>query len=347
MKTDKINNTRFNGLYVTPETLKKIGCTKKMLLNNPSIKDCAEKYDVLVTAGQKKYVLDRHDGFTKDKYLPTAYLIGTIWAAPHIGECMTALGITNPETIIGVCAGMFGLAVLSVIKIVTQRINEINVQGASKVEKYDAETFNAIYYDEMKPSGAQSHVYTVRRSPEGIIDNIPNITNEVQNKENQYFYWSVVSDAKLDDMFTPSKYLKELQKMQKSAKEFYIEDVFKFPINNGGDTLLTAFFDVAIPEKTDEKEMEAYYKILQEIAKTDKSNFDQRDSHGITILEKIMNSENEFVLPLLKGCKFSYSPFLKYAYDNIQNKTFKQQLKQSIDFNFNLLEKTNENTKNK
>lgn len=347
MKVDKINNTQFNGLHVTPETLKKIGCTRKTLLNNPSIKDCAEKYDVLVTAGQKKYVVDRHDGFTKDKYLPTAYILGVIWSAPHLGEWLTALGVTNPETMLGVCAGVMGLTIISIIKLVTQRINEINIQGASKVEKYDGENFNAIYYDEMTTRGAQSKVYTVRRNNDGIIENIPNIAKEVQDKENQYFYWSAVSDAKLDDMFTPSKYLKELQKMQKSAKEFYIDDVFKFPINKGGDTLLTAFFDVAIPDKNDEKEMDAYYKILREISKTDKRNFDQRDAHGITILEKIMNSENEYVLPLLKGSKFSYSPFLKYAYDNIQNKTFKQQLKLSIDFNFNLLEKSNENPKNR
>ena len=340
MKVNGINNQHktFQGLHVTPETLKKIGCTREMLLNNPSIKDCADKYDVLVTAGKNKYTIDRRDGFTKDKYLPTAYLIGTIWSAPHIADWLTALGITNTETIMGVGAGMLAAAIFAIIKLATLRLHEINVQGATKVEKYDKETFNAIYYDEMRPRGAESPVYTVKRTPDGIINNVPNLTKDIQDKEYQYFYWGAVQRAKLDDMFTPTKYLKELQKMQKGAKDFYIDDVFKYPINKGGDTLLTAFFDVAIPDKNDTEEMEAYYKILQEIAKTDKSNFDQRDSHGITILEKIMNTENEFILPMLKGSKFSYSPFLKYAYDNIRNETFKNQLKLAIDFNFGLLE---------
>ena len=338
MKVSNINNTNFQGLHATPQTLKKIGCTKEMLLNNPAIKDCADKYDVLITAGNKKYVIDRHDGFKKDKILPTAYLLGTIWSAPHIAEWMTALGVNSVETIIGVGFGMIALAGLSIIKLVTQRLNEINIQGASKVEKYDNGVFNTVYCNDLRATGTTTPVYTIRRDQYGNIKDVPNLTQPIKETEYKCLYWGGLKNAKLDDMYTPTKYLTELQKIQKAADEFHIKDIFGFPINKGGDTLLTTFFDVAIPDKNDSQEMEAYYKILQEVAKTDKSNFDKADSNGITILEKIMNSENEFILPMLRGSKFSYSPYLKYTYDNIKNESFKKQLKLAIDFNFDLLE---------
>ncbi len=334
MKINSVDNTNFQALYATPQTLKKIGCTKEMLLNNPFIKDCAEKYDVVVTAGKKKYVIDRHDGFSKDKILPTAYLLGTIISAPHVADWMTALGVTSIETILGAGFTMLALAGLSIIKLVTQRINEINIQGASRVD----DKYNPLYYEEFRTYATKTPVYTVRRDALGNISEIPSLTKQINETEYKCLYWSALKHAKFDDIFTPKKYLAELEKIEKAAEEFYIKDVFGFPVNKGGDTLLTVFFDVAIPDKNDKEEMEAYYKILQKISKTDKSNFDKNDSHGISILEKIMNSENTYILPILKGSKFSYSPFLKYAYDNIQDSTFKNQLKLSIDFNFDLLE---------
>jgi len=158
--------------------------------------------------------------------------------------------------------------------------------------------------------------------------------------DNQYklFTSKVLKQANLENMKTPQTYLVELEKIQNAANEVSIQDVFQFPINKGGDTLLTRFFDLEVPSKTDEDAMDSYYKIIQKIAATGKDNFNQTDSNGVSNLEKIIRTENDFVFPFIRGCKFSYSPYLKEAYDNIQNDAFKNQLKITADFNFDLLE---------
>jgi len=336
------NNTNFKALHVTPTTLKKIGCTKDILLSNPEIKKCADKYDVLVTAGDKKYTIDRRDGFTKDKILPTAYLIGTIWSAPHIVEWLTALGINDIKILIGTCAAMLGGAMLSLMKLVTKRVHEINILGAQAIVPVDKVDKKTGQPNEFRTIGVERK-YTTRINNYGVKDDVPDIAEKIEDEENLFFKSFCLSNLELDNMFTPINYLKNLKKVQKDAQEQNIKDVFKYPVNKGGDTLLTMFFDVTIPDKKDSAQVKAYYAILQEIAKTDKSNFNQKDSYGIPIFEKIMRTENEYILPMLKGCKFSFSPFLKYAYENIQNQLFKKILKSQVDFDFDLLEKCNEN----
>lgn len=339
MQIKPLSDTDFKGLYATPTTLKKIGCTKEMLLNNPSINDCAKKFDVLVTAGKSKYVVSRHDGFTKDKILPAAYLSGVLLAAPNFVSWLASLGITNPETIAGISVGALALAGMSIIKLVTQRLNEINILGASKVEQSGSPNINSAYYNEFSSRGKKTPVYAAKINSNGIIGKVPDMASDIYDDQYRLFTISVLKKVNIENMKTPQTYLAELEKIQATANELSICDVFRFPINKGGDTLLTRFFDLAIPDKTDEDGMDAYYKIIKQIAITSKDNFNQTDSNGITNLEKIMRTENDFVFPFIKGCKFSYSPYLKDAYDNIKNDAFKNQLQITADFNFDLLMK--------
>ena len=338
----------FHALHVSPETLNKIGCTREMLLNVPNIKKCAEKYDVLVTAGEKKYRAERYDGYKKDKLFPLVYLIGTVWSAPHVAEWLNALGVYDMKIIIGTCAAMFGGAMLSMWKLVTQKLHTMIIQGAQEVKLSETSGYNSTQYSEPKPSGIISEAYEIKKNNGGTIENVPDMAEYIEDMENELFHNDCLNNAQLDDMYTPESYLKNLQQIQEKAKRERIKDVFSYPVNKGGDTLLTMFFDVVIPKENDsEEKLNAYKKILEEIAKTDKKNFDQKDSNGISILEKIMRSENLYILPYIKGVKFSYSPFLVHTYNSILNQEFKNQLKNSIDFKFDLLENNNENKKNR
>ena len=331
MQIEPLSHKSFEGLYVTPKTLKKIGCTKNMLLNNPSIKNCSEKYDVLVTAGAKKYVTKRHDGFTKDKILPAAYLSALMLSASSIPDWLFAIGATNYEAVSGIVGGLLTLAGLSIIKLFTNSLNEINIQGASKIEIYNNSGQKNSYYDDYISKGAKTSVYTTKINKEGKLDNIPDMESEIYNKEYKTFVSSVLKEINVDEMDTPEKYLEQLERIQIAAQNSKIEDIFKFPINRGGDTLLTKFFDIPIPDKNDFNAMETYYKIITHISKTNRNNFNQTDSNGVTNIEKIIKTENEFVFPFIKGCKFSYTPYLQEAYDNLHNDFFKNHLKLLVD----------------
>ena len=48
------NNTNFNGLHVDKNFYKDMGCKKDDLLRNKDIKNCVEKFDVLIRRSTKK-----------------------------------------------------------------------------------------------------------------------------------------------------------------------------------------------------------------------------------------------------------------------------------------------------
>lgn len=56
-------------------------------------------------------------------------------------------------------------------------------------------------------------------------------------------------------------------------------------------------------------------------------DYNQIDENGISVLEKIINSENTKALELVKNFEFEYLRELDYAYENIQNDTFKRKVK--------------------
>ena len=53
MKINQINQTNFQGLHVDRSAYKQFGCTQQTFLNNTYIKDCADKFEVVVKKGKK------------------------------------------------------------------------------------------------------------------------------------------------------------------------------------------------------------------------------------------------------------------------------------------------------
>ena len=62
-------------------------------------------------------------------------------------------------------------------------------------------------------------------------------------------------------------------------------------------------------------------------------DYKQVDSNGISVIEKIINSENPDLLDLIKDIGFDYSRELDYAYKRIDDKNFKDKVK-SLNINF-------------
>lgn len=98
---------------------------------------------------------------------------------------------------------------------------------------------------------------------------------------------------------------------------------FNFSIDTDDNTLLTKFFDI-IPTQENQKD---YNKILESMKGMKKINFNQKDSFGISVLEKILNSENLKAFELVKDTEFDYSPELDSVYENIADKDLKERAK--------------------
>ena len=317
MQVNSINsyNTNFNGLHVSKQTLKAIGCTRKDLLNNPSIREAAEKYDVLVRAGNRD--VEKYDPwYPMNTYFRT---IGTSMLAGITGGIIGLL--TGAAT-----AGIFSFAPFVFIpafgtlglnflydRYKYKPVKEIVIQAGKGVDANE---------DYIRNCETNLHVI---ENPDG---HLPNLTKEVKEAEKRAFN-SKIRTYNTDDLFSAEKYLEALKKAD-------IEILgggafFNRPIDKQGNTMLTQFFDV-IPTEENQKE---YGEILNILKNVKGINYNQKDGNGISCIEKIINSENIRVLPLICGMEFDYSPEIEILYNHIQDENFKKRLNDAdIKFKF-------------
>ena len=78
-----------------------------------------------------------------------------------------------------------------------------------------------------------------------------------------------------------------------------------------------------IPSDTEE-----YKTLIETLKKYPAINYNVKDSFGISFLEKVLNSENQQILDIIKDKNLIYTPELDYAYQNIQNNEFKEKVKE-------------------
>ena len=317
MQVNSINsyNTNFNGLHVSKQTLKAIGCTRKDLLNNPSIREAAEKYDVLVRAGNRDV----------EKYNPW-YPMNTYFRT--IGTSMLA-GITGG--IIGLLTGAATAGIFSFAPFVfipafgTLGLNFLYDRHKYKpVKEIVIQAGKGVDANEDYIRNCETNLHVIE-NPDG---HLPNLTKEVKEAEKRAFN-SKIRTYNTDDLFSAEKYLEALKKAD-------IEILgggafFNRPIDKQGNTMLTQFFDV-IPTEENQKE---YGEILNILKNVKGINYNQKDGNGISCIEKIINSENIRVLPLICGMEFDYSPEIEILYNHIQDENFKKRLNNAdIKFKF-------------
>lgn len=78
-------------------------------------------------------------------------------------------------------------------------------------------------------------------------------------------------------------------KDKKIKEEFKDGEHFNFSVDADDNTLLTKFFDI-IPTQENQKD---YNKILDSMKDMKKINFNQKDSFGISVLEKFLMQRTE------------------------------------------------------
>ena len=318
------NAVNFNGLHVSPKTLKATHFTEQELLRHHDIKEASDKFEVLCTTGKKKYKF-RH--FT----VPMSALGRTIRNSFGIG---TLVGVTSsllPESIITQFAmpnlplvisyigvGIFAGSLYGMIDSIRQsyrKIPELNLQVGQNIDITDNDVDNAKLKGHssdielsLRKVGADGHIQF--KPDDGAIDNVR--SNIAVAEENDFK--EVLSYFDVDDLFDAKNYLKLLKKLKEKCPND--KHIFEHKIDNMGNTMLTAFFDVPLTDKNSK----TYDEILDILSKEKNLDFNQKGYMGVSILEKIMLAENEKALDFAsKYTMFDYTPELNDIYVNIQN----------------------------
>ena len=86
------------------------------------------------------------------------------------------------------------------------------------------------------------------------------------------------------------------------------------------DNILNSIPDI-LPTDVDSNK---YNEMLELLKNLPDINYNQKDKYGISIIEKIMNSENLELLNVVKEHNIQYLPELDYVYENIQDEKFKE-----------------------
>lgn len=329
MKIQQIqnNNTSFKGLNVDKHFYKDMGCKKDDLLRNKDIKNCVEKFDVLIRRSTKK---PRNTGAvevpSRGLYMFLGGLAGTaiLGASTFIfgGLCKLLpdewLAATGFGAFVGNIAGAATAYAHSKYKELTTGYNYILQAGKNLVEsKFGTPKF----------AGAKTGQYEINKYSD--IRNIYGLTEHIEKTDRDDFLDIIDEYEKNGNFLYTAKDILAILKNPKIKKNYYNGECFNYKCDEKGNSLLTRFFDI-IPNESNKKEYNEIFNILKNMKNID---YNQTDSEDISILEKIINSENIEALDLVKDTKLTYSRELDYAYNNVESSKFKRKVR-NLDIDF-------------
>lgn len=304
------NCQNFQALHVNPKTLKRLGTTKEALLKNASIKDCSDRAEVTLKS-------KRHYDF-KEFYREDIEAISTLTglAGGLVGAAGTLIvGLLRALSLVKTDAALWwpfaagcSIPVLSIASYLISRIVP-RIRYTGEIQAGDR-----IENNKLAGRVTKQHEFYEK-------DNYK-LAEELMKKGNNDFRM-VMTKYTID---TPKGILSILND-DKIKENFTNGDCFNYKINEQGDTLLTRFFDI-IPDADNQNE---YNQILDKMKNMKGIIYNQKDSFGISVLEKILNAENFAALELVKDYKFPYSEELDDACNNIADKNFKNK---ALNLNF-------------
>lgn len=167
---------------------------------------------------------------------------------------------------------------------------------------------------------------------EGFRENILNIISEAKN--------TVISDyGKFVPVLSRSEFsmVKDVQKLTKDGVD--INKILKISrisdVKSSKGLLLnnTDFANKTIDFIINEASLDDKQMAISILKNLPELSFDKVDDMGISVLEKIMNTEDFSLLELVKGKKLSYHPELDDAYKQVCDESFKRELS-NLDLNF-------------
>ena len=315
-----MSDVNFQGLHVSKRTLKKLGTTKEKLLQNQSLKNCADRAELFVKSRSYK---DNYR-FPKEYFnanLVVSSVIGFAVFGTHalIGWLLYSLGvITSPGVVLGLSLGLG--AACPAFAAVKDLIQYLSPDGY--IAKFRASDGIA----KGMPSG---RVTKVREMQDTQLNKTHNymLTDELMQVGDNDFRKVIYKyrDKNLSDTKTILDILNE----DIIKKNFTNGDVFNYKLNKNGETLLTKFLDI-LPDENNQNE---YKQIMEIMKRMPGIIYHQKDHYGISALERILNSENPYGLELVKDYEFPYSEEIDWAYNNIADEDFKNKAKSlKIDF---------------
>lgn len=239
--------------------------------------------------------------------------------------------------------GGLGLAGGIINSIMFKKYNDFSVQAATQ----RGETTDG----NPTPAGIVTKEYTVKNGSNRYHPNI-HFVDEIQQLMGKRFN-DFIKHYDTNDLFQPKNYLRVLQNR---PKELNGAEFFNYRIDDKGNTLTTAFFDV-VPND------EEYPKIIEYFKRQINLDYNQKDGNGISCIEKVLISENKDALNLILNSKYTmdyqrafgwiintpyeeekepphdpsvipYSPEIDDLYPNIQDKSFKKMVDDNIKWDF-------------
>ncbi len=295
------DNTNFKALHVTKQALKAMGTSRRALLKNPIIKEAADKYEVVVKPAKTSRKVNQNA-----KYKGLQYAGVALTFSGFICSGATAAFLHGTGSLYGLMGGILS-AIIGPFMIFAPNLH------SDWCEEHNAMLIQAgENFENDKLSGLKTKQYE-------IDENLPSLTAEIHKQIME----AKIDKTDTDNLFTAENYLEMLNGLAPD------KNTLNKKINEQGDTILTQFFDV-VPDKNGT----AYKQIVNILKNIKDIDYNQKGALGVSCLEKIMNSENTEVLPLVKDFEFNYTPELEFAFANIQNKKFKKEiLKLNIKFN--------------
>ncbi len=306
------NNTNFQGLHMDKTARKWLG---KDILNIPGIKECADKFEVVVKS-ECKFPLDMN--------------IRRILCAIFAG-CGASI------------SGMFGFVFFK-----NQDVPILlSSLGPALIGSLIYKTMNAISTDRLQYNYELQVGKNIKKSCLGNVNlkmplsrkcqinpyelTLNNDTNIIQivKDNDQRQFMNIIQKYDKNNIYEP-KYLLKILNNKEIKQNYKNGECFNYKLeNNSNDTMLTKFLDI-VPTEENEKD---YQEIIKFMRKAKNIDYKQVDSNGISAIEKIINSENPDLLDLVKDTEFDYSRELDYAYERIDNNEFKDKVK-NLNINF-------------
>ena len=320
MKIQQIqnNNTNFQGLHVDKKIYRQLGAGlgEGVFLHNSAIKECADRFEVMVERGKpiKREKMNSMLAFIEQ------FSTSSIGMAAGIGigailPAYTGTSISLVQVLcMGMVGGVLGLAgaIGHIIKKNYGNDYEYILQVGKKIKD---STFG-----KKELVSPLSKKYSIKNYND--INNIKNVAEIAKQKDEQNFM-DIIDYYNVNDLYDPKKFLDILQN-KAIIQNFSNGECFNYKLQeDSNDTLLTKFFDI-VPTEENKKD---YDKIIKIIKNTENINYNQVDSNGISVIEKIINSENLEILDLVNDFEFNYSRDIDFAYENIKDPKFRRKVK--------------------
>ncbi len=322
MKIQQIqnNNTNFQGLHMDKRASKYF--KNYNLLMNPNIKECADKFEVVIKS-EKVKVSNNLEVNDLAKCVAFIGTIGSIFCAA--GTMLASLPFINISVGMPVSVPLWGgvLGFLGGAGFVIKS----EVDDSYKVN-YTLQVGKNIKNTPLEKTELENPISSKYQIHTGSLANITNLAQIVQQNDKRQFV-NIIQKYDTNNIYEPAELLKILN--DDEIKQNYKNgECFNYKLgNNSNDTMLTKFLDI-VPTEENEKD---YQEIIEFMKNAKNINYKQTDSNGISVIEKIINSENPDLLDLVKDTEFDYSEALDFAFERIDDKNFKEKVK-NLNINF-------------